>query len=44
MLHTKCIGVFMTYAHTKLHMSNSNGSLVITIKPKLKYRFCVAPM
>jgi hypothetical protein len=27
------------YLHTKLHMPNSNGLVVITIKPKVKLRF-----
>jgi hypothetical protein len=29
----------MIYVHTKFDMSVSNGSLVVAIKPKAKYRF-----
>jgi hypothetical protein len=33
------VGKFMMYHYTKFYMSNSNGSLVIAIRPKDKYRF-----
>jgi hypothetical protein len=42
--HTKFVDVVMIYCHTKFHMPNSYGSLVIAIKPKTKYRFHAAAM
>jgi len=36
--HTKYEGTLIIYHHTKFHMV-SNGSLLITIKLKAKYRF-----
>jgi hypothetical protein len=32
----------LVYAHTIFHTPSSNGSLVITIKPKIKYTFHAA--
>jgi hypothetical protein len=34
----------MTCVHTKFQMPSCNGSLVIAIKPKSKYRFHAATM
>jgi hypothetical protein len=36
--------IYMIYIYTKFHMSSSNGSLVIAIKPKAKCRFHTAVM
>jgi hypothetical protein len=35
--------MFMIYRHKKFHMSGTNCSLVIAIKPEEKYRFLVLP-
>jgi hypothetical protein len=32
-------GMFTMYLNARLHMPNSNGSIIITIKPKAKYIF-----
>jgi hypothetical protein len=32
------VGIYMTYPHAKFHMPNSNGSFVIAMKPKTKYK------
>jgi hypothetical protein len=42
--HIKFINIFMIYFHTKFHMPSFNGSSVITMKLKAKYRFCSAAM
>jgi hypothetical protein len=34
--HTKCVDVSMTCFHTKFHMSDPDGSLVIAIKLKVE--------
>jgi hypothetical protein len=34
--------MFLIYAHTKFHFLSSNGSLVIAIKPKTRYRVHIA--
>jgi len=33
--------MFITYLHTKFHKPSSNDSIIITIKPKAKCKFCV---
>jgi hypothetical protein len=42
--HIKRIGMFMSYLHTKFHMSNSNGPLVRKAKLEAKYRFWAVDM
>jgi hypothetical protein len=32
--HTACVGIFLIFLRTKLHMPSSNASLIIGIKPK----------
>jgi len=41
---TEFVGMFMTYLRTKFYMSCYMDSLLITIKPKAKYRFHAAAM
>jgi hypothetical protein len=42
MFHTKFVGTFMSYLHTKFHTRGCNDLLVIAIKLKAKFRFCTA--
>jgi hypothetical protein len=42
--HTKYVGIFMMYIYTKFLMPSSNGSSIITIKLRSKYRFCKVTM
>jgi hypothetical protein len=41
MFHIEIVGKFMTYLHTTFHVPSANDSLVIAIKQKGNYRFCV---
>jgi hypothetical protein len=38
--YTEFVSTFMVYPHAKFHMPKPNGSLVIDVKSKAKFRFC----
>lgn len=39
MFYTDVLDMFMTYLYTKFHISDSNCSLAIDIKPNIQYRY-----
>jgi hypothetical protein len=40
--NTEFVGMCMSYLYTRFYMPVSSHSLVMTIEPKAKYRFCAA--
>jgi hypothetical protein len=44
LVHTTFVGIFIIYFLTACHMTDSTGALVIALKLKAVYRFCVVLM
>jgi len=44
MFHVEYVNVFVIFLHTKFHVPSASCSLVIPIKLKTKYRFCMTAM
>jgi hypothetical protein len=40
----KFVGMFINYIYAKFHVHSTNSPIVITVKLKAKWKFCIAAM